>query len=202
MAVAFVALFVAGAGGATAASGLVDGGDIKNNSITGKDVKNGSLLKKDFKRGQLPAGKRGPQGAQGVPGPAGRAGRDGTDGFGQLVYSQGIGDPFAPGQTGEDVFAVCPEGTFPTGGDAFYVDANDEFFSGQPVAAQSFAVDGEDIPVAWIATPTENTSLGDLQLVVDVVCANASDVGFASTPQGKAKAKRLKRPDRLTVQRP
>jgi hypothetical protein len=136
-----------------------------------------------------------------VVGPAGRAGRDGTNGFGQLVYSQGIGDPIEPTQTGDDVVAACPPGTFPTGGDAFYIDDNGDFFPNQPVAAQGFAVDANDVPAAWIATPTENTSPGDLQLVVDVVCANANDVGFASTPQGKANARGLKRHG-LTVRRP
>jgi len=63
--VAFIALFVAGAGTATAAR-LIGGKEIRNNSVTGKDirnsslgnrdVKNGSLLRRDFKGGQLPAG--------------------------------------------------------------------------------------------------------------------------------------------------
>ena len=73
MMVAFVALFVAGAGTATAAK-LITGKQIKNSSITSTDVRNGSLLRKDFRSAQLP---RGPQG---LPGVAGRAGRDG---FGQ-----------------------------------------------------------------------------------------------------------------------
>lgn len=199
MAVAFMALFVAGAGSAAAAGGLLDGGDIKNNTLSSKDVKNGSLLKKDFKRGQIPAGKQGPQG---IAGPAGRAGRDGVDGFGQLVYSQGIGDTVPNTQTGDDVFAVCPAGTFPTGGDAFYIDGNDDFFPNAQIAAQGIALDPNDIPAAWVATPTQNTSGGDLQLVVDVICANASGIDFATTSQGKANAKGLERPDRLRVQRP
>ncbi len=67
MMVAFVALFVAGAGSATAAR-LITGKQIKNSSITSTDVRNGSLLRRDFRSGQLP---RGPQG---LPGAAGRAG--------------------------------------------------------------------------------------------------------------------------------
>jgi hypothetical protein len=206
MAVAFVALFVAGAGGATAASSLVDGGDIKNNSITAKDVKNGSLLKKDFKRGQLPAGKRGPQGvqgAQGVAGPAGRAGRDGTNGFGQLVYGQGVG-LVPPGEIGDDVVALCPDGTFPTGGDAFFLDEADELVPEQEVAVQGLATDQDGVPVAWVATSKLNSSPDELQLVVDVICANASDVGFSITSQGKARAgvAGLERPARFQVRRP
>jgi hypothetical protein len=202
MAVACLALFVAGAGSAAAAGGLLDGGDIKNNSLSSKDVKNGSLLKRDFKRGQIPAGPRGLQGPQGVAGPAGRAGRDGADGFGQLVYSQGIGETVGDGLLGDDVFAVCPSETFPTGGDAFYIDANDELVPQQQVAVQGIAVDQDDIPAGWVATPTQNASGGDLRLVVDVVCANASDLGFASTSQAKAKADGLERPARLQLQRP
>jgi len=203
MAVAFVALFVAGAGGATAASSLVDGGEIKNNSITAKDVKNGSLLKKDFKRGQVPAGKRGAQGSQGIAGPAGRAGRDGTNGFGQLVYGQGVG-LVPPGETGDDVVALCPDGTFPTGGDAFFLDEADELVPEQEVAVQGIATDVEGVPTAWIATSKVNGSPDDLQLVVDVICANANQVGFSTTTQGKAKSRvaGLERPGRLQVRRP
>ncbi|HYI79698.1 MAG TPA: hypothetical protein VEW67_02440 [Thermoleophilaceae bacterium] len=203
MAVAFAALFVAGAGGATAATGMLDGGDIKNNSITAKDVKNGSLLKKDFKRGQIPAGKRGPQGAQGVAGPAGRAGRDGTNGFGQLVYGQGVGI-VPPGETGDDVVALCPDGTFPTGGDAFFLDDADELVPEQEVAVQGLATNLDGVPVAWIATSKVNGSIDELQLVVDVICANASQVGFSTTSQGKTKSKvaGLDRPGRLQVRRP
>ena len=79
MIVAFVALFVAGAGSATAAR-LITGKEIRNSSITSKDVRNGSLLRRDFRSGQLP---RGPQG---LPGASGRAGRDG---FSEIVYASG-----------------------------------------------------------------------------------------------------------------
>ena len=86
--IAFIALFVAGAGTATAAR-LISGRSIKNNSVTGRDirnnslgngdVKNGSLLRRDFRRGQLPAGAQGP------------AGRNGANGFGVLRYiSRGL----------------------------------------------------------------------------------------------------------------
>jgi hypothetical protein len=99
--VAFLALFVALSAGAAAdlpGLGVVNSGDIKNNSIRSKDVRNSSLLAKDFKAGQLPAGPRGPQGATGAQGPAGMV---------KLVYRQGTPFSIAPGSTGG--FGVgCP----------------------------------------------------------------------------------------------
>lgn len=79
MIVAMVALFVALAGGATAATvKLITGAQIKNNSITGVDVKNGSLSPADF-TGSV-QGPQGPQGAQGPTGPTGPTGRSAFDG--------------------------------------------------------------------------------------------------------------------------
>ena len=62
-------LLMAGTAGAAA---LIDGGDVKNGSLTGKDVKNKSLTKRDF-RGSVrgPRGFTGPQGPQGIQGPPG-----------------------------------------------------------------------------------------------------------------------------------
>lgn len=50
--------------GTAGAAALIDGGDVKNGSLTGRDVKNRSLTKRDF-RGSV----RGPQGPEGPPGP-------------------------------------------------------------------------------------------------------------------------------------
>jgi hypothetical protein len=81
-AVAVVAALLAAA--TAGAQSLIDGGDVRNNSLTGKDVKNKSLTKKDFRgsvrgprgaRGPAGAvGPQGPQGAQGPPGPANLSG--------------------------------------------------------------------------------------------------------------------------------
>ncbi len=185
LAVAFVALFVAGAGGATAATGLLDGGDIKNNSITAKDVKNGSLLKKDFKRGQIPAGKRGPQGAQGVAGPAGRAGRDG---FGTLSYhSRSVTIPDQG--TGGFLTVQCPAGQYPTGGDANVVDENDNFLP-ELLLGQFFDVGGDDRPNSWTAIVEDNDTGVAIDLYVEVICANASP---APAPTMVAKSKALRK---------
>jgi hypothetical protein len=63
-----VASLLAATGAGAAA--LIDGGDVKNSSLTCKDVRNKSLTKADF-RGSVrgPRGSPGPQGSQGPPGP-------------------------------------------------------------------------------------------------------------------------------------
>lgn len=95
MLVALLALFLAAGGGQAVASGvahvakLINGSQIKPNTITSKQVKNGSLLGKDFKAGELPAGAKGdpgpkgdtgPQGVQGIQGPQGDQGLKGDKG--------------------------------------------------------------------------------------------------------------------------
>jgi hypothetical protein len=78
-AVAVVAALLAAA--TAGAQAVIDGGDVRDNSLTGKDVKNKSLTKKDFKgsvRG--PRGFAGPQGAQGPQGPQGPRGEKGDKG--------------------------------------------------------------------------------------------------------------------------
>jgi hypothetical protein len=83
MVVALLALFFA-IGGAQAiaaqVSKLINGSQIKANTITSKQVKDGSLAKKDFKAGQLPAGAKGDTGPQGPAGPQGAQGAQGAQG--------------------------------------------------------------------------------------------------------------------------
>lgn len=80
--IALLALLVASAGSATAASvvtaALITGRDIKDASVTGKDIRDKSLTPKDF-RGSV----------QGPPGPAGPQGETGE-----------IGEPGPPGESG------------------------------------------------------------------------------------------------------
>jgi hypothetical protein len=87
--VAYIALFAALGGTSVAATGLITGKKVKDESLTTKDVKNRSLLAQDFKPGQLPAGAKGDpgpagaqgqQGQQGQQGIQGERGQDGTDG--------------------------------------------------------------------------------------------------------------------------
>lgn len=86
VAIAGTALFVA-LGGPAQAAKLLDGGDIRNGSLTGKDVRNNSLTSSDvrdlkvgdFAAGAL-AGLNGPQGAKGDPGATGAKGDTGPAG--------------------------------------------------------------------------------------------------------------------------
>jgi hypothetical protein len=125
--IACLALFLAAGGpaaavnAADAASRLITGKQIKNNSIDSKDVRNGSLLLKDFKRGELtralPAsqaepGGKGDTGAAGPQGPAGPQGERGPQGEKGETGDQGIqGIPGQKGDKGEPgAPAPAPEG--------------------------------------------------------------------------------------------
>lgn len=68
--VAILALFVAIGGSATAASGLINGKQIKNNSVTGKKLKNKTITKKKLAPATIKSlkGQKGPKGAPGEPG--------------------------------------------------------------------------------------------------------------------------------------
>jgi hypothetical protein len=74
--IALIALFVAVGGTATAASGLINGKKLKNNTVAGKKLKNKTVTKKKLapatikalKGQQGPKGDKGDQGAPGVPG--------------------------------------------------------------------------------------------------------------------------------------
>ena len=177
MMVAFVALFVAGAGTATAAK-MITGKQIKNSSITSTDVKNGSLLRKDFKSAQLP---RGPQG---LPGTSGRAGRDG---FGQITYASGIETGIASGAEPSSHFFACAAGLVPVGGDAYAIDAAEKILPGVDIA-EYFYADGSATPDSWAAT-IDNDSGVTVDLIIEVICANASrtSINGAPTKSGGAK---------------
>jgi hypothetical protein len=172
MIVAFVALFVAGAGSATAAR-LITGKQIKNSSITSTDVRNGSLLRRDFRSSQLP---RGPQG---LPGASGRAGRDG---FGQIVYSSGEVKSVESGA----FFFGCPSGLVPVGGDAYAVDDQEEIVPNAAIA-EYFYADNSTVPNAWGATL--GSSGGPVDLIIEVICANSSrtSAGSVAAKSGGAK---------------
>jgi hypothetical protein len=83
-AVAYLALFVALGGTATAATlakNSVGNAQLKSNAVTSAKVKNGSLRAADFKAGDLP---RGATGAAGTVGPAGATGPAGPAGASAL----------------------------------------------------------------------------------------------------------------------
>lgn len=68
--VAMIALFVAIGGTATAASGLINGKQIKNNTVTGKKLKNKTVTKNKLAPATIKSlkGQQGPQGPKGEPG--------------------------------------------------------------------------------------------------------------------------------------
>ena len=177
MMVAFVALFVAGAGSATAAR-LITGKQIKNSSITSTDVRNGSLLRRDFRSSQLP---RGPQG---LPGTAGRAGRDG---FGQVTYASGVVTEFSQGP---DYFFSCPPGLVPVGGDAYAVNPAEDILPGVDIVDYFYAEPGHSVPNAWGAT-IDDAGL-NIDLIIEVICANASRTSVSSAPAKTGGAKPAK----------
>ena len=173
MAVAFLALFVAIAGTATAAK-LITGSDIRNSSITTRDVKNRTLLRRDFRPGQLPAAPRGPAGPAGHPGPAGPAGAAG-------VSYEGDSAPLTAAGTDNDevyVVAVCPNGRYPLGGDAYAVEATPSDLE-DPVdptvrIAEGFTVNVDtNVPSGWFGR-AKNPNPKAYTLFVDAICANAN----------------------------
>jgi len=181
--IAFIALFVAGAGTATAAR-LITGRSIKNNSVTGRDirnnslgngdVKNGSLLRRDFRRGQLPAGAQGPAGA------------NGSNGFGVLRYISEDFTVAANAPAGQGT-TTCPAGTYPTGGDAYLTNAQGAIIDDALIEAQFFTFDtaNGNVPNGWRARTAANNSEAKV-LVVDAICANASSrpgVTFRARPR-------------------
>jgi hypothetical protein len=168
-AVAVVAALLAAA--TAGAQAVIDGGDVRNNSLTGKDVKNGSLQVGDLSRRARSAlrGRRGPRGvpgargAQGPPGPAGAAGAAGPRG---AAGATNTAIRVGPGSLGTDT-AFCAAGERVVGGGGFASDLDaylwdssptDEF--GSPIngwAASASIPDGdplaEDPPAnvqAWV----------------------------------------------------
>ncbi len=72
--IAMLALFVAIGGTATAASGLINGKKIKNNTVTGKKLKNRTITKNKL----APATVKALKGQQGPKGDTGQPGKDGV----------------------------------------------------------------------------------------------------------------------------
>jgi hypothetical protein len=74
--IAMLALFVAIGGTATAASGLINGKKLVNNSVAGKKLKNKTVTKKKLAPATIKAlkGKKGPQGPKGDKGDPGQDG--------------------------------------------------------------------------------------------------------------------------------
>jgi hypothetical protein len=177
--VAVVAVILACAGTATAAR-LISGKQIKNGSITSTDIKNNSLLAGDFKSGQVPSGPRGPEGPRG---PAGAPGASGTNGFGLLRYPETVSS-FSNGES-DVVGTPCPAGTYPTGGGAWAADSATGLTDHpEVITAQGLAFDQAGVGSGYFADVNDVAS-GNVDVVVDVVCANASQVSASIAGRGK-----------------
>lgn len=180
-AVAIVAVLIAAA--TAGAQAVIDGGDVRNNSLTGKDVKDKSLTKKDFKgsvRGpgglQGPQGPQGEQGPQGAPGPKGDAGAPGAKGD-----TGAAGAPGPPGVSGYEVVTANSGPPDPSDGKAAEATcpADKIAISGggtvdPPVAAVlngSYPVPGS--PGSWFVAATERIPV-NWSVTAYAVCATVA----------------------------
>ncbi len=208
--VAIAAVVLTSVGSATAAH-LITGEQIKDGSIASRDIKNGSLTNADFKSGlrtgprgpEGPAGAAGPQGARGDDGDDGQDGEDGqdgadgedgqdgadgedgADGFGGLAHAQSV-DTFGDG-TADVTEAQCAtsDSWYPTGGSAWAVDhATGSTDHPEVITAQGIELDDDGTPIGYFAS-VDNPDSGEVDVVVDVMCALASE-GVEPTGQSLA----------------
>ena len=156
--IAAVALVAALLAAATAgAQAVIDGGDVRNNSLTGKDVKNKSLTKKDFK-GSV-RGRRGPRGFRGLPGPQGAQGPQGPAGAaGATNVTVRLG-PDSP--TGTST-ASCNPGERAVGGGGFSPDGF--LYDSSPNATSG-------TPTDWVASADTDFMGTPAQVQAYVICA-------------------------------
>lgn len=120
MAVSIFALVIATSGTSVAAAGLIDSGDVKNNTLKSGDIKNNSLKGVDIKNGSLRVKDFGdtlPAGAKGETGPAGPAGVGRwalVDATGAIIAQSGgfsvtAGYPAAPAAANGNVYINAGE---------------------------------------------------------------------------------------------
>lgn len=153
------------AGGAGAAS-LVDGGDVKNNSLTGKDVRNRSLTQADF-RGSV-RGPRGPRGLQGPQGPVG------PSALGQIVSFEASAT--VPAGTVDGVSVSCDSGQGVIGGAFRSTGADSEVFFSDSFGSTT----------TWSVGLDNFDSSIEADVTAVVFCAPR---GVAATPAAKSKVR-------------
>jgi Collagen triple helix repeat (20 copies) len=152
-AVAVVAALLAAA--TAGAQAVIDGGDVRNNSLTGKDVKNKSLTRQDFK-GSV-RGPRGPQGARGPQGPPGPAGAAGAAGAAGPQGPQGFAGAtnttvqVGSGNIGTDV-VFCPAGQRVVGGGGISPAQDGYLWDSSPVDAMGGLVVPGTPAAGWAAS--------------------------------------------------
>jgi hypothetical protein len=176
-AVAVVAALLAAA--TAGAQAVIDGGDVRNNSLTGKDVKDGSLQVGDFSRQARralrgPRGLPGARGAQGPAGPAGPAGGQGPQGSpGAANTTVRVG----PGGFGTDV-VFCLAGERVVGGGGFSPDLDGYVWASGPIDANGIGIVTSGTPArGWtVSASVPETGLGTGDAPADaqahVICAS------------------------------
>jgi hypothetical protein len=179
-AVAVVAALLAAA--TAGAQAVIDGGDVRNNSLTGKDVKNKSLTKKDFK-----GSVRGPRGLQGAPGAAGPQGARGAQGpqgppgptaLGQItvVFSPEV--PFAGSPTPgiQSAIAFCPSGQRVVSGGG--ISLSDE---------QLAATEALDDRTGWFVIGIDLSPAGNEVIQAQALCAPTGQAVAARSTRSRAR---------------
>jgi hypothetical protein len=190
MSVALVALFVALAGTATAAT-LITNEDLAKNAVTSSKVKNRSLRAVDFKRGTLRRGARGFTGAPGRPGAPGSPGHPGRQGPpGPTALYTYVSEEFEnPDDMQSEGSVTCDPGEYATGGGVY---TESEVAGEQTINSSGPAfTDDAEAPDAWKAfvdnnRPDDSDDETFLTFQVFVTCAPATDVGVF----GKQKLKK------------
>lgn len=184
LAISLAALALAGTGTATAAT-LIDGHQLKANSVSGVKITDRSLTLKDLSpstraalRTQTPqAGQTGPQGpkgdkgdkgdpgtpgAKGAPGPAGPQGAPGVSGH-EVVNVIRV---FLGSQASQTMSAACPNGKRVLGGGVILFDRRQQLMASYPQS-----------PNAWVVqvATTTGAPLGvHTPVHLRLVCANVA----------------------------
>lgn len=173
------------AAGTAGAAALIDGGDVKNSSLTGADVKNKSLTKSDFRGSvQGPRGFRGSQGPQGPQGPAGP------------INVSGIQTVFGPENTtpANDIgssIAFCPAGQRVISGGGF---ANNGGVDGLLASEANTARNG------WFVIMADNTGFGGT-IQAQALCAVADRAVVARNTHAETRREVARRIEALTARR-
>jgi len=76
-------------------------------------------------------------------------------------------------------FFPCPAGLVPVGGDAYAVDAQEDIVPGAAIA-EYFYANNSSVPNAWGATLGAGAE--NVDLIIEVICANASQATLTGAP--------------------
>lgn len=153
---ASIAVFISVAGGtAYAATTLITGKQIKNESITGADVKNGSLGSGEFDATAL-AKLKGPQGDRGLTGSTGLTGASGPAGAAGPAGTVG-----AKGDAGRSALTQLASGEKIVGG--FDIDAEAPTVDSDFRTFIAFPIPAPAIPTVGVA-PSDATCTGTVDL--------------------------------------